>query len=160
GVRHAARPATTVLIVANEVRLPFDVAMLRTLRYRLGPEGRPSHASEDAATLAAQLKECRQRRFEDSPLFQLLDGITPLSVPSDKTDIFREQVAYAEGKKVELAKARALARKDRKAGQDAVTAVRASLGRLDAVEAGVLIDVLLSYRAASDWHAMIGFVAE
>ena len=30
GVRHAARPATTVLIVADEVRLPFDVAMLRT----------------------------------------------------------------------------------------------------------------------------------
>ena len=47
GVRHAARPATTVLIVADEVRLPFDVAMLRTMPYRLGADGRPSHAGED-----------------------------------------------------------------------------------------------------------------
>lgn len=137
GVRHAARPATTVLIVADTVRLPFDVAMLRTLPYRLGADGRPSHAKENAEKLAALLKDCRERRAHDSPLYQLLDGITPLFVPSDKTDVFREQVVYAEGKKAELAKARALARTDRSAARAAVAAVRQSLGRLDAAEAGV-----------------------
>jgi hypothetical protein len=160
GVRHAARPAATVLIVANEVRLPFDVAMLRTLSYRLGADGRPSHAGEDADKLAVLLKECRERRFHDSPLYQLLDGVTPLNVPSDKTDVFREQVAYAESKKADLAKARALARTDRKAGQAAVASVRQSLGRLDAVESGVAVDLLLSCRAASDWQQMIDVVAD
>ena len=160
GVRHAARPATTVLIVADEVRLPFDVAMLRTMPYRLGADGRPSRATEDARKLSALLKECREQRFHDSPLYQLIDGITPLSVPSDKTDVFRDQVAYAEARKAELANARALARTDRKAGQAAVAAVRQSLGRLDAVEAGVAVDLLLSYRAANDWPAMIGLVGD
>lgn len=160
GVRHAARPATTVLIVADEVRLPFDVAMLRTMPYRLGADGRPSHAGEDTGKLATLLKECRERRSQDSPLYQLLDGVTPLSVPSDKTDVFRHQVAYAEARKGELASARALAKTDRKAGQAAVAAVRQSLGRLDAVEAGVAVDLLLSYRAASDWPGMIALVAD
>ena len=153
GVRHAARPATTVLIVADEVRLPFDVAMLRTMPYRLGADGRPSHAKEDAAQLGQLLEECRARQTKDSPLFQLLDGIKPLEVPSDRTDVFRDQVAYAEAKKAELAQAR-------KAGKDAVDAVRRALGRIDAVEAGVAIDLLLSYRAVKDWQAMVDLVAE
>ena len=153
GVRHAARPATTVLIVADEVRLPFDVAMLRTLPYRLGIDGRPSHAAEDAAKLGQLLEECRARQTKDSPLFQLLDGIKPLEVPSDRTDVFRDQVAYAETKKAELAQAR-------NAGKDAVDAVRRALGRIDAVEAGVAIDLLLSYRAVKDWQAMVDLVAE
>jgi MAP3K TRAFs-binding domain len=153
GVRHAARPATTVLIVADEVRLPFDVAMLRTMPYRLGADGRPSHAQEDAAKLAQLLEECRAQRSKDSPLYQLLDGITPLEVPSDRTDVFREQVEYAQAKKAELDRAR-------KTGKDAVDAVRQSLGRLDAVESGVLVDLMLSYRAVKDWQGMIDLVGD
>jgi MAP3K TRAFs-binding domain len=151
GVRHAARPATTVLIVADEVRLPFDVAMLRTMPYRLGEDGRPSHAEEDAAKLAQSLRECRAQRTKDSPLFQLLDGIKPLEVPSDRTDVFREQVEYAQAKKAELAQAR-------KVGKDAIDGVRQSLGEFDAVESGVLIDLMLSYRAVKDWQGMIDLV--
>ena len=60
----------------------------------------------------------------------------------------------------ELAAARALARTDRQAGQAAMAKVHQSLGRLDAVEAGLAVDLLLSYRAASDWPAMISLVAE
>lgn len=153
GVRHAARPSTTVLIVADDIRLPFDVAMLRTLPYRLGPDGTPSHAKEDADKLGKLLLECRKHRCKDSPLFQLLDGLTPLTVPSDKTDIFREQVAYAASKKAELAAAR-------KSGPTAVAKVRKSLGTIDAVESGVAIDLMLSYRAVKDWQGMIDLVNE
>jgi hypothetical protein len=159
GVRHAARPASTVLIAANEMRLPFDVAMLRTMPYRLTAEGRPSHAAEDAATLATLLKEARQRRAHDSPVYQLLDGVTPLAVASDKTDVFRDRVTYAQARKEELARARTLAKTDRTAGQAAIAAVQGQLGRLDEVEAGVAVDLLLSHRAAGDWRAMIDLVA-
>ncbi|HEX6010311.1 MAG TPA: hypothetical protein VFY87_00625, partial [Geminicoccaceae bacterium] len=147
GVRHAARPLSTVLLVADEVRLPFDVAMLRTLPYALGPDGGPSDPAGDATKLATLLRECREKRFRDSPLFQLLDGLKPLEVPSDRTDVFREQVAYAEGKKAELARAR-------REGPAAVAAVRASLGRPDEIESGLTIDLLLSCRAVKDWQGM------
>ena len=152
GVRHAARPATTVLIIADDVRLPFDVAMLRTLPYRLGPDGKPTHAAEDAQKLGRLIQECRTNRHQDSPLFQLLDGIRPLEVPSDRTDVFRQEADYAAAKRTELAGAR-------KRGREAVAAVRGSLGPLDAVEFGVLIDLLLSYRAVKDWPGMIDLVA-
>ena len=152
GVRHAARAATTVLVIADDVRLPFDIAMLRTLPYRLGPDGKPTHAGEDAQKLGRLLLECRTNRHNDSPLFQLLDGVTPLEVPSDRTDVFRREADYAAAKKAELAAAR-------KKGREAVAAVRGSLGPLDAVESGVLVDLLLSYRAVKDWPGMIDLVA-
>jgi hypothetical protein len=158
GVRHAARPASTVLIVANEVRLPFDVAMLRTMPYRLTADGRPSHAAEDSAKLAALLNEAREHRAKDSPVYQLIDGLEPLKVASDKTDAFRNDVADAQALKEELARARTLAETDRTAGRAAIAAVQNQV-RLDAVEAGVAIDLLLSHRAASDWHSMIDLVA-
>ena len=106
--------------MANDVRLPFDVAMLRTLPYRLGPDGKPTDAAEDAERLGALLAECRANQHQDSPLFQLLGGIKPLEVPSDRTDVFRQEANYAAAKKAELAAAR-------KRGPEAVTAVRGSL---------------------------------
>src|SRR5579863_8022263 len=41
GVRHAARPETTVLTMASGSPLPFDVGPLRALPYALGADGAP-----------------------------------------------------------------------------------------------------------------------
>jgi hypothetical protein len=46
GVRHAARPWSTVSIYAGSSRLPFDVADLRTIHYSIGPEGLPDRVDE------------------------------------------------------------------------------------------------------------------
>jgi hypothetical protein len=40
GVRHAARPATTLAIFATDQKIPFDLNFLRALPYRLGEGGR------------------------------------------------------------------------------------------------------------------------
>jgi hypothetical protein len=65
-----------------------------------------------------------------------------------KTDVFRTQVAYAEALKKRLADARA-------GGVAALDALRDGLGDIDAVEAGVAVDLLLSYRALSDWERVV-----
>ena len=53
GLRHGIKPASTVLIFAdNGGALPFDVAPLRALPYRLGPDGKPAAASENLQALA------------------------------------------------------------------------------------------------------------
>jgi hypothetical protein len=153
GVRHAARPATTVLIAPDDVPLPLDLAMPHVLHYRLGPDGRPTQGTDDARKLSRLLEDCRANRHHSSPLLHLLDGFKTPEVPSDKTDVFRREADYAATRKAELAAAR-------QQGREAVAAVRHSLGSLDAVESGVVIDLLLSHRAVKDWQGMVDLVSD
>lgn len=159
GVRHAVRPwATVTLFAADGARLPFDVADLRALPYRLSGDGLPADLENDKAALAARLRAARQSAADhpltDSPIFQLVDGYPEIS--SDRTDVFRDRVRYCAGIKARLAAAR-------KEGPAAVAAVEKELGRegshglgaFEDQEAGVLVDLFLSYRAVKAWSEMI-----
>jgi tetratricopeptide (TPR) repeat protein len=169
GVRHAVRPWSTVLLHAGATRMPFDVAMLRALPYRLSDDGLPGAVEADRAELIKWLLEAREAKARagsatDSPLFQLLEGFPDAyrmdRIAHSKTDIFRKQVAYSETIKARLTEARGLARGDRARGRQAIATVRADLGKLIDVETGILIDLFLSYRAVEDWAAMIALVDE
>ena len=158
GIRHAAKPFTTVLITADAIRLPFDVAMMRTLPYSLDKAGFPAKHDEDTTKLSNLLSGLRDNSKKsipanDSPLFQLLDGIEPLQVSSDKTDLFREQAEYSEHIRGKLADARS-------GGKAAIDEVRKSLGAVDAIESGMAVDIMLSYRAVRAWLGMIDFIKE
>jgi len=146
GVRHAVRPHSTVLLFAEEVgQLPFDVAPLRALPYRLTAAGRPARAAADCQTLTQRLMDARKADI-DSPLYQLVNGYP--DVDHTKTDVFRELVEYSARMKTKLAGAR-------RTGIDAVRAVEREIGNLADAESGVVIDLFLSYRAVSGWHDMI-----
>ena len=149
GVRHAARPASTVQIFAGNSRLPFDVAMLRAMPYKITDAGLPDKVDETVAALSKLLRHARTSSDKDSPLYQLLEDYP--DVQRTKTDVFRSQVRYAEETKQRLARAR-------NNGVDDVAAVEAELGALDGQETGVLIDLLLSYRAVKAWDRMIDLV--
>ena len=172
GVRHAVRPWSTVLLYAGATRMPFDVALLRALPYKLSKEGLPTEVEADSKLLIKWLLEAREAKTKvgsatDSPLFQLLEGF-PDSYRMDptgqiahaKTDIFREQVAYSETIKDQLAKARGLAKSDRARGRQAIADIQAGLGKLADVETGIIIDLFLSYRAVMAWDEMIALVGE
>jgi len=150
GIRHAVRPASTVLIFASDTRLPFDVGPLRGMPYGLGAGGTPANATADVQSLTALLDAARENAT-DSPLFQLLDGLTPLDVSHLKTDVFRDRVDYSASVKDRLADAR-------DTGADAVAAVARELGDPRDLEAGIVVDLLLSYRAVSGWAQMIALV--
>ena len=158
GLRHAVRPWSTVLIFAEGGRLPFDVGLLRSLPYKLKKNGVPANPETDLKALAKKLKAAQaatddEKPPTDSPLYQLVDGYPNVAdqVAHEKTDVFREQVRYSEDAKVRLATAR-------KQGIDAVRIIEKEFGKLKNLEAGVLIDLLLSYRAASGWTDMIALV--
>lgn len=148
GLRHAVRPSATVLLFAEGVgQLPFDVALLRGLPYRLGADGRPAAADADRAALAERLRAARETAT-DSPVFQLVENFPEPNIQHIKTDVFRERVRYAEDMKARLAVARG-------EGLEAVRAVESALEDLAEVEAGVVIDLFLSYRAVKGWDGMI-----
>jgi len=154
GVRHAFRPWSTVQIIADGSRLPFDVQMLRTISYKLTGNGTPDPAGVEAtkSTITKFLQQAREGA-KDSPIFQLLDGLPVPSLEHLKTDVFREQVEYSEDIKEKLAAAR-------KTGAPAVQAVASDLGDLSQLDSGIAVDLLLSYRAASAWEDMVTLVKE
>jgi tetratricopeptide (TPR) repeat protein len=149
GVRHAVKPRTTVLMFGGTARLPFDVAMLRALPYAVGADGLPDRVQESRASLAKLLREARSSHSKDSPLYQLLEDYPDIA--HEKTDVFRKQVEYAESVKQRLAAAR-------KQGKDAVRAAEGELQPLADQQAGVIIDLFLSYRAVKGWDEMIALV--
>lgn len=150
GLRHAVRRSSTVLSFAGGTRLPFDVNGLRGLPYALGADGKPADAATDAGRLATLLREARARADTDSPLYQLVQDYP--DVQHEKTDVFRERVAYSRQAKERLAQAR-------RQGADALRAEQAALGDLGEVEAAVLVDLMLSYRDVKAWQDMIALAA-
>jgi MAP3K TRAFs-binding domain len=150
GVRHAARPYSTVLVSADVKRAPFDLAPDRVLPYALDASGRPADLANDCAALVAALRAAREATT-DSPVFQLIDDLPTPQIDRLKTDVFRAEAAYSAEVKERLARARS-------EGVDALRAVERDLGSPEDVEAGVLVDLLLSYRAAEAWDDMIRLV--
>ena len=152
GVRHGTKPASTVLMFGAGSALPFDVSPLRGLPYSLGPDGAPNQLESDRAALTLRLHKARDGGA-DSPVFQLLDGFPDLK--RLKTDIFRDRVEYSRRTRERLQSARKL-------GAEAVTAIAAEVAAgpsgLADVDAGVVIDIFLSYRAVRAWEEMIALV--
>lgn len=149
GVRHAARPWSTVLIfAAGGSRLPFDVAPLRALPYQLGADGKPVPESGDKKALTKRLQEATEAKA-DSPLYQLVQDYP--NIDHTKTDVFREQVRDSAEMKKRLAAAR-------KEGVEALRKIEEELWDLKKVESGVVVDLFLSYRAVKAWEEMIALV--
>jgi tetratricopeptide (TPR) repeat protein len=155
GVRHAARPATTLAIFAANQRVPFDISYLRALPYVLGPNNSvtPQEANLVRNSLAARLVELRKAAVDgdakDSPVFQLLNDYRAPDIARLKTDSFRDRVRYSNEHKRALAIARA------NGDATEMERIEKSLEPLDETEVGVLIDLLLSYRAVRAWENMI-----
>jgi hypothetical protein len=106
GVRHAARPYSNVLLYAEGTKqLPFDIASLRAITYKLDFSGKPDQQANDKAkvTLKQRLIEA-QNPNTDNPLFQLVEGFP--DIQHIKTDVFRERVKYSEELKKQLAQIR------------------------------------------------------
>ena len=160
GVRHAVRPATTALIFAEGFgALPFDVNSLRGLPYQLGKDGKPTQPDIDCAALAERLSFCRSQADQpptDSPVYQLVQGFP--DIQHLKTDVFRDQARYVVKVREQLAVARSMAKQDKVLALSAVNEVFYQIENVNEAEPGVLIDVLLSYRAVEGWSQMISCV--
>ena len=150
GVRHAAKPRTTVLMFAEgHGRLPFDVAQLRAIPYEIGRAGTPKNDKETIDLLCQKLEAAKKGQDKDSPLYQLLDDYP--DVAREKTDVFRARVEYAADVKRRLAASR-------KDGVDALRQLETDLGPLADLEAGIVVDLFLSFRALKAWGDMIRVV--
>jgi hypothetical protein len=155
GIRHTARPFTTVPIFAVIHSLPFDVALVRAIPYTL-QDGKLT--DEAAATLRAALEArleeaVRGVASRDSPLFQLIPTFPKIDLPHEVTEIFQDQVRHSEEFRSRLAAARA-----KTSDAERLTAlqdIRQSLGDLKVAQGEILVDLMLSFRDVSAWGDMV-----
>lgn len=150
GVRHAFRPWSTVLLFAEGGRLPFDVAPLRALPYRLDGAGKPAEPEIAQSALTTRLQSARAGD-KDSPVFELVDWVPTPNIAHTKTDTFREQADYSASVKIRLALAR-------KAGVESLREIQRSIEPIQDSEAGIVLDLFLSYRGVKAWDDMIALV--
>lgn len=150
GIRHAARPHSTLSIFNNDITLPFDVRPLRALPYHLDANQQLSDTEKDRQAITKWLIAAREPST-DSPLFQFFDDLKPHAIPHEKTDIFRERVHYSEDAKKKLFNLR----QDK--NLEGLKTFESSL-KVNDTEGGILIDLFLSYRALEGWNEMINLV--
>jgi tetratricopeptide (TPR) repeat protein len=152
GVRHSVRPHTTVLIYSPDAqRLPFDVAPLRAIPYGVA-KGIPTDINKAKKELVERLLAAREPAT-DSPLVQLVDGYKPPQLDHLKTDVFRDRVQYSQGIKDRLSTAR-----EHNSSLE-IDQVLSDIDPLEGAEGGVLVDLILSYRAMSAWQSIIDLIA-
>jgi tetratricopeptide (TPR) repeat protein len=160
GIRHTARPFTTVPIFAAIHGLPFDVSLVRAIPYTLLDGKLTDEAAAQLRTaLEARLDEAiRGAASKDSPLFQLIPKFPEIELPHEVTDIFQDQVRHSEGFRNLLAEARAKSSDSERLA--ALLEIKRSLGDLKAAETAILVDLMLSFRDVSAWDEMVRLADE
>jgi|GEM_PF-555756 len=160
GVRHAARPRSTIIIGAGDNPLPFDVSMIRAIPYQLR-EGRLNDEAAQAL-IEALVKRLRYALEEieakDSPLFQLIPTLPEQLLPHGVTESFRDRARDVDRIRARLESARNLGETDEaleEARREILTVEREHLGDITKINAELLFDVLLSYRDVKAWDEMV-----
>jgi tetratricopeptide (TPR) repeat protein len=154
GIRHAAKPFTTVPIFANVSALPFDVALVRAVGYQL-KKGKLTKAA--AQKLKSQLAERLHEAIngvatDDSPLFQLIPKFPGIDLPEEVTEIFKDRIKEAEEFREMLSSARA---KPLREEREALLKIRRDLGDPKTVQRSVLIELMSSFRDAEAFEELI-----
>ncbi|WP_235299661.1 TRAFs-binding domain-containing protein [Portibacter marinus] len=148
GIRHAIRPYTTIPISAFDSDLPFDLVMQRTLKYELNQNGKLLDATKSLKELTSWIMN-QKNDNADSPVFDLVEDLeVHHNLSHEKTDLFRKQNDYNENIKEKLLQAR-------NAKLQVLEDLHDELKPLEEKEAGVVIDLFLSYRAYSAWDQMV-----
>jgi tetratricopeptide (TPR) repeat protein len=155
GIRHAARPFTTVPILANVSTLPFDVALVRAVGYDL-QNGKLTETS--AQKLKIELVKRLRAAIDgvatnDSPLFQLIPKFPGIDLPDEVTETFKERLRYVEEFRKMLSTACSQPTPQKK--RDALLKIQGDLGGPRVVTRSVLFELMSSFRDVEAFEELI-----
>jgi hypothetical protein len=154
GVRHAARPRSTILIFAKIGQLPFDVAPIRAIPYELDASGELSSPHDLRDTLTERLELAKTDEATDSPLFQLLENYPGISLSHEVTEAFRDRALWVSDLTI---RANDVVRGDlnQSEAKDALLEIEREAAGAAESEEQLLITVMLAYRSIEAWAEMI-----
>lgn len=162
GVRHTARPSTTQAIFAKHQPIPFDVSFVHAFAYSLGAAN--TFGVEEASALREGLAEklvslrrsAGSGKLVDSPIFQLVGGWKTPNLTHTDTDLFRERVRADQDYQRRMEEAKFA--RPREVGLKALQALEAEIRAQHTQSTGVIIDLLLAYRALEAWREMVNLI--
>lgn len=156
GIRHAARPRSTVLIYWAGGNLPFDVRPLRAISYALDAGRLPAdEAKRLTDTLVDRLNAAKHdRETVDSPLFQLIPSLQGIELPHEVTESFRDRARRINSLRVGIDAAKE--RGDQAAS--ALCDLAAQLRPFDGAPIELLVDLVLAYRDVAAWDHMVTLI--
>jgi tetratricopeptide (TPR) repeat protein len=154
GIRHAAKPFTTVPILANVSGLPFDVALVRAVSYQLETGKLTETSAQQLQTeLAKRLRAAIDGvATNDSPLFQLIPKFPGIDLSDEVTETFKDRIRQAEEFREMLSSARAQPLREER---EALLKIRRDLGDLKIVQRSVLIELMSSFRDAEAFEELV-----
>jgi hypothetical protein len=155
GVRHTARASSTIIVASSDRVLPFDIAMIRALPYKLD---NGILTGENAAAFSQSLKDRLQETLlrmgsADSPLFQMIDRFPGVALDIRTAESFRERAQRFNEVRKKLALARL--RKDREVMSQIE---RSELANLNEANFELVVDMLLSYRDIKAFDELLALV--
>jgi tetratricopeptide (TPR) repeat protein len=159
GVRHTARPQSTIVMRARGTQMPFDIKLIRAVVYEL-ENGvlTPAAAAALVEALRGRLVDALRETLDDrvdSPLFQLIPEFPRSALAHEVCESFRDRVKQVNDLRDRLSAARHLA------PEQAIPAIRAiedQIGEITSMNAESAIDVMLSYRDVNAWEEMIALI--
>lgn len=159
GVRHAARPRSTILIFAElKAKIPFDVGSVRALPYELDGAGDPADPAALREALGERLTQALQAESVDSPIFQLLADYPGITLSHEATEAFKARAQMVSEMTVAAYHA-SRPEADREDALAELSGIRDRALALAEPEEQLLVSLLLGYRDVEGWGEMVDLVA-
>ena len=154
GIRHATRPRSTVILFSEGTALPFDIALLRGVAYRTDNAGIAVEPERQINIIARLLMTARTDSRDDSPLFQLLDGMPRIEFDQSRMGTLRGRLDQLKNLQARLGAAC-------RAGKVALQALAQdpALSNLLDIDPGVVVDVFMSFGEVKAYQEMVDFHA-
>lgn len=154
GIRHAARPRTTIPIFARITRLPFDQVPIRAIPYDLDAGALTDTEAEHLTSELTRRLEVAASETEqhDSPLFQLIKDYRGIELAHEVTETFRDRVRQVTEIRDQIS---ALQGKPDKL--NTLLEIEERLQPFTAAPLELLVDLLLAYRSMEAWDELIRF---
>jgi hypothetical protein len=152
GIRHATRPRSTVIVFAEGTTLPFDVALLRGIPYLTDDIGLPAESQRYVDTITERLNMARRDPSDDSPLFQLLDGMPRIEFDKSRMQTLHGRLGQLKNFRTRLAQAC-------HGGKTTLQALAQdpALGNLLDIDPGIVVDVFVSLGEVKAYQEMVDF---
>lgn len=85
GIRHAARPFSTIVMKEKDGNIPFDINHNKTFTYsHMGEDIGSKEAERCIKELTELIKEVDRSQKTDSPLFHHIRGVKPYTLPEEE----------------------------------------------------------------------------